>query len=102
MEYHPNKCLELKITKKRKIVDLYFNIHGHILENVYSTKYLDTTFQSDSKWTDHIKHIHVSSKANLSCVETLKLIQKLKTKIIILVRQKLEYCSTVWDGDNLG
>ena len=40
MEFHPQKCQILHITNKRTPIRVPYNIHGHQLEEVESTKYL--------------------------------------------------------------
>ena len=50
MAFHPDKCNILRVTSKKKPEHDY-NTHGHILETVYSAKYLylDITISSDLK-----------------------------------------------------
>ena len=44
MEFHPDKCTVLRVTNKKKTIDAKYQLHGHTLESVTSTKYLGLTF----------------------------------------------------------
>jgi hypothetical protein len=54
MEFHPSKCQLLRITNKRKPFARDHDIHGHILEEVESAKYLGVTIQKNLSWNIHI------------------------------------------------
>ena len=43
MEFHPAKCHVLRITKKKSKVTFPYTLHGHVLEEVQSAKYLGVT-----------------------------------------------------------
>jgi myo-inositol-hexaphosphate 3-phosphohydrolase len=62
MAFHPDKCNVLTITHKRKPIVREYQLHGHTLEAVKSTKYLECTISADLKWNDHIRNI--CNKAN--------------------------------------
>ena len=62
MQFHPDKCVVLPITKKKDPLELNYNLHGHNLEHVSSAKYLGVTITSDLKWSAHIQNI--CQKAN--------------------------------------
>jgi hypothetical protein len=40
MSFHPQKCNVLQITRKRKPLEHHYSLHGHVLEQVDSSKYL--------------------------------------------------------------
>jgi hypothetical protein len=46
MKFHPDKCTVLRVTNKKKTFDAKYQLHGHTLESVTSTKYLGLTFTS--------------------------------------------------------
>jgi hypothetical protein len=77
-----------------------YTLHGHILEQVTSAKYLGVTITSDLKWSKHINNI--CAKAN-STIGFLKLNLNISHRGIkessykSLVRPTLEYASAVWD-----
>ena len=62
MEFHPQKCQILHIINKRKPIRQPYNIHGHILEEADSAKYLGLNFQKSLSWNHHIDLI--TEKAN--------------------------------------
>ena len=49
MEFHPSKCQLLRITNKRKPFDRDYDIHGHKLEEVESTKRMSTGISTSTK-----------------------------------------------------
>ena len=64
MEFHPDKCEVLRISKKRKCNTLQPNyvLRGHKLKVVSQAKYLGVTVTSDLRWNTHITNI--TNKAN--------------------------------------
>ena len=99
MEFHPDKCSALSITKSKKPIHYEYQLHGQHLEHVKSVKYLGVTIQSDLKWISHVNT--VNSKAN----RTLRFLRRnLKTSSPAikekayksLVRLSFEYASSVW------
>ena len=100
MEFHPDKCTVLTVSKKKQPLAFNYTLHGHILQHETSTKYLGCTLTSDLNWGTHISNI--CSKAN----RTLGFLQRnlhISSRNIkqqaykTLVRPQLEYSSTVWD-----
>ena len=105
MEFHPDKCQVLTITRKRQPVTYNYILNGHQLEHVSNAKYLGITFTNDMRWNQHIDNI--TAKAN----KTLHFLQRnvqiscprLKTTAYqTLVRPTLEYATTVWDPHTKG
>ena len=47
MAFHPDKCNVLTITRKRKPIVREYQLYGHTLEAVTSTKYLGCTISAD-------------------------------------------------------
>ena len=62
MEFHPKKCQVLHVTNKRNIIKASCNIHGYILEETDTAKYLGITIHHKLSWNHHIQR--VTSKAN--------------------------------------
>ena len=101
MEFHPEKCQVLRVSKKHK--PSYcgsYTLHGQLLEIVDHAKYLGVTIQGDLRWDTHVTNI--TNKAN-STLAVLKRNVRVPSKCIkaaaykALVRPHVEYCSTVWD-----
>ena len=100
MEFHPDKCEIIRITRKRNTVKYPYTLHGHLLNHVDVVKYLGVKISHDLPWNDHIDC--VTSKAN----STLGFVRRninvgnpqIKERAYkTLVRPILEYSSTVWD-----
>ena len=100
MSFHPEKCEVIHITTKKKLILHSYSLHGHILSSAPQIKYLGVHISQDLKWNSHINS--TSSKAN----QTLGFLKRnlrmnsstVKEKAYkLLVRPKLEYCSTVSD-----
>ena len=62
MEFHPQKCQVLHITNRRSPLREPYNIHGHVLEEVDSAKYLGVNIHRTLNWNTHINA--VAKKAN--------------------------------------
>ena len=57
MSFNLIKCVELRIsTKKKKVITTHYELHGHTLEVVDSSKYLGVTIKDDLSWGTHIKN----------------------------------------------
>ena len=100
MEFNPNKCEVIHITRSRNTCRNSYYMHGVALASVHSTKYLGITLTSDLRWNKHIDQI--TSKANRSLNFIKRNLQisnpALKTAAYnSLVRPILEYAPTIWD-----
>ena len=47
MKFHPDKCNVLRVTNKTKKTEANYNLHGHTLELVTSSKYLGLTITNN-------------------------------------------------------
>ncbi len=65
MEFHPEKCQVLTISRKHKAVWYEYNLHGIVLEHVTLAKYLGVTIQYDMKWNTNINKITSSPNRSL-------------------------------------
>jgi len=62
MEFHPDKCEVISVTrKKHPPLHLYY-IHGHQLKHVDHGKYMGVNITSDLRWGKHVDII--CNKAN--------------------------------------
>ena len=97
MTFHPAKCSVIRIsTNRRQIINTSYQLHGHALDVVDSSKYLDVTISEDLTWRKHIED--TATKAN----KTLGFLNECKSQVkyvayTTMVCPRLEYSSTVWD-----
>ena len=104
MSFHPEKCEVIHITTKKYPIIHKYTLHGHILLSMPQIKYLGVHISQDLKWNSHINSI--SSKANQTLgllIHNLKINSQTNTEKAYksIVRPKLEYCSTLWDPQNV-
>ena len=62
MEFHPDKCKLLRITKKINPIQTDYHMHGYKLESVDEAKYLGVLLQEKLSWKPHVNK--TSKKAN--------------------------------------
>jgi hypothetical protein len=99
MEFHPEKCYIMSVTRARSPKTFQYMLKGHTLERVSSAKYLGVHLSSDLNWKPHVgKTIKKANSAlgflrrNLRSCSTATRANAYNT----LVRPHLEYCSSVW------
>ena len=100
MEFHPDKCQVIPITRNKNIIKNSYTLNGHTLESVPEAKYLGVTITSDLRWNTHINNI--TSKANKTLGFLRRNLNISSTNIKAqayksLVRPIVEYGSSVWD-----
>ena len=100
MQFHPQKCSILRITRKKTTQIHDYQLHGHILKSENSSKYLGVTIDNKLCWNDHIDNI--CNKANGSLAFLRRNLKISQTHIkantyTTLVRPQLEYAAAVWD-----
>ena len=100
MSFHPDKCEVLHVSKKKKAVQQDYILHGKTLGKTNNPKYLGVTMTNTMQWNTHINTTAKKANQTLGFIKrNLKCCPK-KTKETaykMLVRPKLEYCSSVWD-----
>ena len=73
MQYHPQKCNSLSITRSHQLHAFNYTLKGHVLESVNTAKYLGITLSSNMSWDTHINTITAKANKILSfCVETCR------------------------------
>jgi len=100
MQFNSKKCYILRTTRCAKQLSYYYEIGGHILQEVASTPYLGVTFANTLKWDVHICSIANNANKMLGFVKRNLRHAPQSLKAIAyksLVRSKLEYSSSVWD-----
>ena len=102
MNFHPAKCQVIKFTKKRSKIDFDYILHGQILEEVESAKYLGVTFSNNFSFSKHIDTITAKANKSLGFIKRNIKVPNPQVKahaFQTLVRPSLEYCSSVWHPD---
>jgi hypothetical protein len=99
MQFHPEKCISLSVTRSQTPFHASYILKGHTLESVTAAKYLGITISKDMNWDTHINNI--TSKANkiIGFLRRNLPIQNTETKTLeykSMVRSNLEYCASVW------
>ncbi len=100
MQFHPSKCQVVRITHKRKPVITSYHIHGQVLEEVSSAKYLGLNVDSKLNFNAHVDITAKKANAtraflgrNISqCSRSIK-----EATYKTYVRPIVEYASAVWD-----
>ena len=100
MEFHPEKCQVMHITTKRRPIITPYNIHGHILEQTDTGKYLGVNISNNMNWNKHIDQVtRKATNVNNFLHRNIRQFPR-KTKeqcYFTLVRPIMEYACTVWD-----
>ena len=99
MQFHPEKCISLSVTRSQKPFHTSYILKGHTLKSVTTAKYLGITISKDMNWDTHINNI--TSKANkiIGFLRRNLPIQNTETKTLAyksMVRSNLEYYASVW------
>jgi hypothetical protein len=102
MQFHPEKCNSLSVTRSQTPFHTSYILKGHTLESVTTAKYLGITISKDMNWDTHINNI--TSKANkiIGFLRRNLQIQNTEAKTLAyksMVRSNLEYCTSVWSPD---
>jgi len=100
MEFHPDKCEILSITRKKSPVIYPYQIHGQRLKHSDYAKYLGVNISKDMRWNKHIDMITAKANSRLGFVKRNVNINSCVVKeqaYKSLVRPILEYSQTVWD-----
>ena len=100
MQFHPDKCTNTSITRKKQTLLGKYTINNHQLENVTETKYLGVTIQENLCWNKHIQNTCTKANQALGFLRRNLKIGNKKMKensYKTLVRPILEYACTVWD-----
>ena len=65
MEFHPVKCHVLRISRKKNTATFPYCLHGQVLTEVKSAKYLGVTTSNDMTWNNHIDSTAAKAKKRL-------------------------------------
>jgi len=100
MEFHPDKCEILSITRKKHPVTYPYQLHGQHLKHCDYAKYLGINISKDMRLTGHIDTITAKANSKLGFVKRNININNRAVKAQAyksLVRPVLEYSQAVWD-----
>ena len=98
IEFHPQKCSTLSVTRSRSPLRYPYQLKGHTLEVQDTTKYLGVDLQSTLSWKNHIDPITKKSNSMLGfLLRNLKSnsVQTKTNAYISIFRPNLEYCASV-------
>ena len=99
MQFHPDKCEVINITRKKNPIITNYTLHGHQL-HVNSVKYLGLTVSNDLRWDKHVDRVVAKANNTLVFLRRNLNIHNPKVKAHAyksLVRPLLEYSCSVWD-----
>ncbi|KAI8520129.1 hypothetical protein Bbelb_033860 [Branchiostoma belcheri] len=100
MEFHPEKCQSLHITRKRVPLTTEYHLHGHTLCSVKEAKYLGVTITNNLTWSTHIGNIANKASKTLGFLRRNLKVRSKKIRELAyctLVRPIVEFASPVWD-----
>jgi hypothetical protein len=100
MNFNPEKCYVIHVTKMKIPLKFDYLLHSHILQPVDNSKYLDVTISNDLDWGPHINDITTKANKTLGFLRRnmKNCTRKVKTLTYTsLVRPVVEYSSLVWN-----
>jgi hypothetical protein len=101
MSFNPSKCVVMRIASKRpRILETNYQLHGQTLEVVESSKYLGVTITETLTWEQHIQN--VVNKGNRTVGFLRRNLQDCPPTVRdvaykAIARPTMEYAATVWD-----
>ena len=101
MKFHPEKSNFIRISNsRRRIINTSYQLHGHTLEVVDSSKYVGVTISEDLTWRKHVED--TVNKANKTLGFVRRNLSKCKYRVksvayTTIVHPRLEYSCIVWD-----
>ena len=82
MEFHPQKCSTLRVSRKKDKTAPAYELHGQNIENVSTTKYLGVNIQDNMQWESHIESITKKASKTLGFIRrNLKIGKKRQRKL---------------------
>ena len=100
MEIHLQKCQTMHITNKRKPITVPYTIHGHVLREVDTAKYLRVNIHKQLSWNHHTSSITKKASNTRSFLQCNISQCPKKTKELCyrtLVRPLMQYATVIWD-----
>jgi hypothetical protein len=102
MSFNPSKCTVIRVApnKSKTVIHTNYQLHGHTLEIVDSSKYLGVTLTSKLSWDKHVDNVAAKGNRTLGFIRrNLKDYTRTakETSYTAIVRPTIEYAATVWD-----
>ena len=100
MQFNPQKCYILRVTKKKKQVAYDYQMQGHSLEVVKHQAYLGVHIDETLSWDHHIKQAVSKATRTLNLIRRKFSACSKEVKLASyksLVRPHLEYAQCAWD-----
>ena len=100
MEFHPDKCQLLRVTKKRSPSKFTYKIHNTDIEDTSNAKYLGININNKLSWNKQIDNICKKGNNTINFIHRnfKECSPSVKDRLYkAYVRPTLEYCSSVWD-----
>ena len=100
MSFNASKCFQMRITHKRKPIQVNYRLGNTILEEVQHNPYLGVELSKDFSWSTHIDQITSKTNRMLGLLKRNLYHCSTHTKDIAyksLMGPKLKYCSAIWD-----
>ena len=99
MDFHPEKCSILTVTRLNQPYQFRYKLKGHTLETTTSSKYLGVNLSSTLSWSTHIDKCTKKANSVLGFLKRNIRTGNKETKATAykaLVRPHLEYCCSIW------
>ena len=100
MEFNPDKCQVLRVTRKRQPIDHQYSLQGKVLKTCSTAKYLGLTISSDLRWNKHVDNICSKANTTLAFFRRNLRVNSIQLKTMAyfsLVRPLVEYAAPIWD-----
>ena len=102
MEFNPDKCEILRVTRHKSPICFPYSLKGHQLKVASSTKYLGVDIHSGLQWNNHINTIANKASRTLGFIKrNVKTLFQGTRELAYksLVRPTIEYASSVWSPE---
>ena len=101
MKFNPSKCNSLRTRQGLKgTLNRFYQLHGEILAEVPTAKYLGVNISNNLSWTPHVDYIVKKANQQLGFLRRNLRGSPVSSKYLAytsLVRSGLEYAAPIWD-----
>ena len=99
MQFHPDKCEVISISRKKNPITHTYTIHSHHLKHTNCIKYLGLTISKDLRWNKHVDKVVAKANNTLNFLRCNINIRSHASKS--LVRPLLEYTAVPYGTPTL-